>query len=75
MKRNNLKANLFTLCLILLFSSSVFAQFGQLGQVLSTGKDDATKIFETYLSPYANGMGAGLSTGWYNKQASSKMSG
>ncbi|MFC2105012.1 DUF6588 family protein, partial [Bacteroidota bacterium] len=47
----------------------------QLGQVLSTGADDAEKIFEAYLSPYVNGMGAALSTGWYNSAKPHKLGG
>ena len=75
MKRNRFLLRLLTISLMLLFTSSVFAQFGNLGQVLSTGKEDAEKIFEAYLSPYANGMGAGLSTGWYNTAKPHKLGG
>lgn len=60
---------------MLLFATNTFAQFGQVGQVLSTGQDDAEKIFKAYLSPYANGMGAALSTGWYNTAKSHKLGG
>lgn len=75
MKRNKLSIKLLTTAIILLITSHVFAQFEQLGQVLSTGEDDAKKIFEAYLSPYANGMGAGLSTGWYNTAKPHKLGG
>lgn len=75
MKRNKLSSKLFITAMVLLLTSQVFAQFGQLGQVLSTGKDDAEKIFEAYLSPYAKGMGAGLSTGWYNTAKPHKLGG
>ncbi|HAF28467.1 MAG TPA: hypothetical protein DCG75_05400 [Bacteroidales bacterium] len=75
MKRNKLRSKLYITAIVLLFTSQVFAQFGQLGQVLSTGEDDAKKIFEAYLSPYANGMGAGLSTGWYNTAKPHKLGG
>ncbi|PLX12891.1 MAG: hypothetical protein C0597_12460, partial [Marinilabiliales bacterium] len=60
---------------MLLTTGSLYAQFEQLGQVLATGEDDATKIFEAYLSPYANGMGAALSTGWYNTAKPHKLGG
>jgi Family of unknown function (DUF6588) len=56
-------------------SSSLFAQFGELGQVLAAGQDDAEKIFEAYLTPYANGIGAGLSTGWYTTAKAHKIGG
>jgi len=61
--------------MLFLFAQSAHAQFGQLGQVLSVGEEDATKIFEAYLSPYANGMGAALSTGWYNTAKPHKLGG
>jgi len=65
-----------TLLVVLLFASStVMAQFSQLGEVLSAGQDDAEKIFKAYLSPYANGVGAGLSTGWYNTAKPHKLGG
>lgn len=76
MKRNKLIFKLlFSAIITLLLSGSVFAQFGQLGQVLSAGQDDAEKIFEAYLSPYAKGIGAGLSTGWYNTAKPHKLGG
>ncbi len=75
MKRNNSLLRLLTISIMLLFTTTVFAQFGDLGKVLSTGTDDAEKIFEAYLSPYANGMGAGLSAGWYNMAKAHKLGG
>ncbi len=75
MKRNNSLLRFLTISLMLLFTTSAFAQFGDLGKVLSTGSDDAEKIFEAYLSPYANGMGAGLSAGWYNTAKAHKLGG
>ena len=75
MKRNNSFLRLLTISIMLLFTTTVFAQFGDLGKVLSTGADDAEKIFEAYLSPYANGMGAGLSAGWYNTAKAHKFGG
>lgn len=75
MKRKKTILKSFTLALIMLFSTSIYAQFGQLGSILSTGQDDAEKIFDSYLSPYANGMGAALSTGWYNSAKPHKLGG
>ncbi|MDA3952584.1 MAG: hypothetical protein PF485_02985 [Bacteroidales bacterium] len=75
MKRNKLLLTILTFSLTLLLSVSSYAQFGQLGQVLSAGTDDAEKIFEAYLSPYANGIGASLSTGWYNTAKAHKIGG
>lgn len=75
MKRNNSLLRLLTISIMLLFTTTAFAQFGDLGKVLSTGADDAEKIFEAYLSPYANGMAAGLSAGWYNTAKAHKLGG
>ncbi len=75
MKRNNSLLRLLTISIMLLFTTTAFAQFEDLGKVLSTGPDDAEKIFEAYLSPYANGMGAGLSAGWYNTAKAHKLGG
>ncbi len=72
MKRNKF---IYATIAILLISGTIKAQFSQLGQILSTGEDDAAKIFEAYLSPYANGMGAALSTGWYNTAKPHKLGG
>ena len=75
MKKNKPILKAISLSLMLLTTGSLYAQFGQLGQVLATGEDDATEIFEAYLSPYANGMGAALSTGWYNTAKPHKLGG
>lgn len=60
---------------MLLLTTSGFAQFNKLGSVLSTGVDDANKILGAYISPYANGMGASLSGGWYNTAKVHKLGG
>ncbi|MCK5028970.1 MAG: hypothetical protein KAR57_04995 [Bacteroidales bacterium] len=75
MKTNKLFKRILTIIVFTFFSSSLFAQFGELGQVLAAGQGDAEKIFETYLTPYANGIGAGLSTGWYTTAKAHKLGG
>ncbi|OFX89048.1 MAG: hypothetical protein A2W99_02420 [Bacteroidetes bacterium GWF2_33_16] len=50
----------------MLFSTTIFGQFTQLGSFMAGSVDDAEKLFGAYISPYANGIGAGLSGGWYN---------
>jgi len=64
---------LFTFSLLL--SITTFAQFNQLGNVMSVGKDDAVSILNAYVSPFANGMGASLSGGWYNSAKPHKLGG
>ncbi len=75
MKRNKSLLKLFALSLMVLFSSGSFAQFGDIGTVMSAGQNDAEKIFKAYLSPYANGVGAALSTGWYTTAKPHKLGG
>ncbi len=75
MKTNKSLKRILSIFVISFLSSSLFAQFGELGQVLATGQGDAEKIFEAYLTPYANGIGAGLSTGWYNTAKAHKLGG
>lgn len=65
----------FSIAIILLLSTTVFAQFSQVGNILSTGVDDAEKILNAYVSPFANGMGASLSGGWYNTAKPHKLGG
>ncbi len=74
MKKKKFRLHLIVVIMMFLTTSS-FAQFKQLGNVLAAGTDDAEKIFKAYLSPYASGMGAGLSTGWYNTAKSHKFGG
>jgi len=75
MKKNKSLTKIIAFSFLFFFTSTAFAQFSQLGQILSTGKEDAEKILDAYISPYANGMGAGLSAGWYNTAKSHKLGG
>ncbi|MCK7537016.1 MAG: hypothetical protein MZV63_41670 [Marinilabiliales bacterium] len=52
--------------LMMLFSTTIFAQFSQIGSFMAGSVDAAEELFGAYISPYANGIGAGLSGGWYN---------
>ena len=74
MKKDKSLIKVLSIAIIMLFSTSVFAQFDQVGNLLST-KSDAGKILEAYISPYANGMGASLSGGWYNSAKAHKIGG
>ena len=44
---------------------SVLAQ-GDIDLFLNAGKEDASKLMESYLTPVLNGFGYGLNNGWYN---------
>jgi hypothetical protein len=61
--------------LLLAFLSTVFSisvllpvkgQIREFGNFIVTGTEDAQKLFEAYVTPYANGFGASLTGGWYN---------
>ncbi len=48
-----------------LINITAFSQSDVVG-FLSSGKDDATQLFEAYLNPYAVALGEGLNNSWYN---------
>ncbi|MEE4197329.1 MAG: DUF6588 family protein [Bacteroidales bacterium] len=74
MKKHRFFAKIMAFSLLLV-SSTTFAQFSQIGNFMAGSAEDAEKLFEAYISPYANGMGAGLSAGWYNTAKSHKLGG
>lgn len=70
-----------------LFSKSVFfilsicislstsSQIKTLGEFFAGGVDDAGKLFEAYMTPWANAIGTSLSGGWYNTAKPHKLGG
>ena len=42
------------------------AQFGDAGEILKSGVQDANLLMEEYLRPFGNGFGADLNSGWIN---------
>lgn len=60
-----------SLCAVMLLSfaatSTAYAQLGDAGEILRGGADDANLLLDSYLSPYAEGFGANLNTGWFNQ--------
>ncbi len=58
-----------------LFVFPVKSQVKDLGNFMAGGIDDASKLFESYLSPYINGFGASLTGGWYNTAKPHKLGG
>ena len=75
MKKNKSLTKIIAFSFMILFSSTTMAQFSQVGAFMAGSADDAEKLFEAYISPYANGIGAGLSAGWYNTAKSHKLGG
>ena len=74
MKKNS-SLTMIAFSLVLFFTTPAFAQFSQVGAFMTGSAEDAEKLFEAYISPYANGIGAGLSAGWYNTAKSHKLGG
>ena len=75
MKTSKNLYRVISIAFIMFLSTSVFAQFSQVGNVLSTGVNDAQTILKAYVSPFANGTGASLSGGWYNSAKPHKLGG
>lgn len=57
-----------SLLFVLMFAISLpsFAQLGDVGTILQSGREDANKLVKAYLEPFGSGFGAGLNTGWTN---------
>lgn len=73
MKKKKIRKSFFAF----LFSFSVITSFAQIGNIdfLEGGIADGTKLFEAYLSPWANAFGASLNGGWYNTAKPHKLGG
>ncbi|MCX7987327.1 MAG: hypothetical protein N2662_10350 [Bacteroidales bacterium] len=52
--------------ILMLGSSSMFAQLDEVGKMLTAGTADANKLVSAYLEPWGKGFAYGLSNGWYN---------
>ena len=75
MKRNNSSFRILAISILMVCSTSIFAQFNQVGSFMAGSAEDAEKLFKAYVAPYGNGIGAGLSAGWYNTAKSHKLGG
>lgn len=60
----------FTILLLLGFlgleTTTSFAQVGDVGSILQSGREDANTLARAYLEPFGSGFGASLNTGWTN---------
>jgi len=73
MKKKKIRKSFFAF----LLSFSVITSFAQIGNInfLEGGIADGVKLFEAYLSPWANAFGASLNGGWYNTAKPHKLGG
>ena len=57
----------FWITFLLVFQfSSAFGQLKNIPDFFQASRDDAEKLMEGYLNPYAEALGNGLNAGWYN---------
>ncbi|MEA3317279.1 MAG: DUF6588 family protein [Bacteroidota bacterium] len=76
MKKLLFYSKLFLLISLLGFSTKIAkSQIDELGKFMTGGVQDAEKLFQAYVSPYANGLGASMSAGWYNTAKPHKLGG
>jgi hypothetical protein len=61
-----MKKLILPLLILILVSSTAIGQLNSVGNIVSAGTADASKIFGAYLKPYANAFGSDLNGGWYN---------
>jgi hypothetical protein len=67
----SLKAGFFLIAIIF-STTSTFAQFDNVGQILKGGKNDANKLLTEYITPLGKAWGYDLGGGWYNTAATHK---
>jgi len=68
-----MKKLILLICMVMIIQLA----FSQLNVVefLKAGKDDASKLSQAYLAPYAFALGDGLNNGWYNSAETHKLFG
>ena len=74
MNRLTIKRFRMLIAILIIFSAATYAQFDKLNFIKSAPAD-AVKYLEAYLTPWANGFGAGLSGSWYNTAKPHKLGG
>lgn len=59
-------------CILSVFTSTSYAQFDEVGDVLKSGASEANTLLESYLTPLGKAWGYDLAGGWYNAAATHK---
>lgn len=66
----NIRYRVITLILLFGFlgleTTTSYAQVGDVGSILQSGRQDANTLAKAYLKPFGSGFGASLNTGWTN---------
>jgi len=76
MKKSVFYLKLFVFIVLLGFSTNIAkSQINTLSSFMTGSAEDAEKLFTAYVSPYANGLGASMSAGWYNTAKTHKLGG
>jgi hypothetical protein len=74
MSKQIIKRSGILMIILVLFSSVSFSQFKNV-DFLRSAPADGVKYLQSYLSPWANAFGSGLSGGWYNTAKPHKFGG
>src|SRR5664279_312792 len=74
MSNQIIKRSGILMIILVLFSSVAFSQFKNI-DFLRSSSADGVKYLQSYISPWANAFGAGLSGGWYNTAKPHKFGG
>lgn len=61
--------------IVLVPANRAFGQLGDLGGLFEGGSEDAGLLFREYLKPLANGVGAGVNTGWTDRARTHRLLG
>ncbi len=74
MNNQSIKRTYLLLISLFLFSTGAFSQFNDV-DFLRSAPADGAKYLQSYIAPYANAFGSGLSGGWYNTAKPHKLGG
>src|SRR5664279_1503927 len=74
MSNQSVKRSWILMIIVILSSSVSFSQFKNV-DFLKSAPADGVKYLQSYISPWANAFGAGLSGGWYNTAKPHKFGG
>jgi hypothetical protein len=73
--RNNFVLRIIAVAAMICTFNMSYGQLSDLGNLVSSGTTDATKLFQAYLEPLGKGLGASFSGGWYNTAKPHKLGG
>src|SRR5690625_6230473 len=60
-------AGISAIVLLTGYAHPAVAQIKSAGEIVRGGQADAQTLFQEYLKPYADGLGANLNSGWFSR--------